>query len=51
MLIELKCLEESVRLYRLGGDFRKVEFSHRLEPVTGKRVDVGLIDISIRLTG
>jgi len=33
-----------MRLYRFGGDYKNIEFGHHLEPIQGKRVDVGLVD-------
>lgn len=33
-----------MKLYRLGGEFRNIEFSYRLDKATGNRVEVGLID-------
>lgn len=36
--------KESMRLYRFGGDFKDIEFGHHLEPIQGRRVDVGLVD-------
>lgn len=33
-----------MKLYRIGGDFKKVEISYRLDQVAGSRLDVGLTD-------
>lgn len=31
-------------IYRLGGDFKKIEVSYRIEEITGNRLDTGLVD-------